>query len=141
MNRLLIDTNSYSRLYKGDKIIEERLSKAKEVLISVVSLGELYLGFREGTRRRENLIYLRKFLNKSSIRIVNVDQKTSDFYSQVKYELRRKGKPIPENDIWIAAQVIETRSTLVTYDRHFLAISGLKVWKGLKKSQDNSHHK
>lgn len=130
--KALIDTNSYSRLHKGDVKVEEEISKAKEVLVSAVTLGELHLGFLEGTKRRSNLYFLKKFLQKPSVRILQVGKKTSAIYAKVKFQLRKKGTPIPENDIWIAAQVIETGAALVTYDSHFLEIPRLKVWKNLK---------
>ena len=60
-----------------------------------------------------------------------MNKSTSWEYGKIKYDLRKAGKPIPENDIWIAAQVAETDSLLVTYDKHFLDIKGLKVWKKL----------
>ena len=74
---------------------------------------------------------LKEFVNDAKVRIVNVDRKVSWSYGRIKYELRRNGTPIPDNDLWIAAQVIESSSELVTYDKHFLSIKGLKVWKKL----------
>jgi predicted nucleic acid-binding protein len=72
----------------------------------VVVLGELHSGFRAGTRRIENEELLMRFLGKSSVRIVNVTEETALRYAEVDVLLRKKGRPIPRNDVWIAALVI-----------------------------------
>lgn len=131
MKKIFLETNSYSRYATGENIIKKQIDESREVLISVVTLGELYLGFREGNREYENLKLLNAFLAERRVKVISISKKTSQEYGKIKYELRRKGTPIPENDIWIAAQVIETGSELVSYDDHFLKIKGLKVWKKL----------
>ena len=132
MKRVLIDTNAYSHLFRGNKVVEKEISGAGEVLVSVITLGELYLGFNEGGMLADNLKNLGRFLSKSVVRIVNVDANVAMTYGRLKYELRRRGTPISDNDIWIGAQVVEAGAELVSYDRHFLKIPGLKVWRKLK---------
>jgi tRNA(fMet)-specific endonuclease VapC len=58
----------------------------------------------------------------------NVTKETADVFGQVKDALKRAGAPIPMNDVWIAAQAIETGSVLITYDRHFSKVPGLRLW-------------
>ena len=132
MKKVFIETNSYSHLLKKDSAIETVLSQAEKVFISVVTVGELYYGFYKGKRFKLNIVGLDKFLHKSSVTMVIIDQKISKLYGKLKFEIMRKGTPIPENDIWIATQVIATKSTLITYDRHFLKVPNLRIWKELK---------
>jgi len=129
--KILIDTNSYSQLYKGDRYVERMLSRSTDIFLSAISLGELYLGFLEGTKKEENLSFLKKFLNKPGVSILKVNKSTSSIYAKVKFDLRRKGTLIPENDIWIAALAIESDSVLVSYDKHFSDIPGLRLWQKL----------
>jgi len=131
MNRIFLETNSYSRFARGDNHIKKQIENADEIFVSVIKSYLLFLGFREGKREHENLRLLKAFLSEWKVKVVNVNKSTSWEYGKIKYDLRKAGKPIPENDIWIAAQVAETDSLLVTYDKHFLDIKGLKVWKKL----------
>ncbi|OGM20401.1 hypothetical protein A2714_01645 [Candidatus Woesebacteria bacterium RIFCSPHIGHO2_01_FULL_38_9] len=131
MKRIFVDTNAYSLLLRGDKKIESEISVSDEVLISVISLGEIYFGYYQGGLLQKNLENLDAFLGKDSVLTVKVNKNISFIYGQTKYELEKKGVPIPSNDIWIAASCIETDSVLITYDRHFLNIPKVKVWKKL----------
>ena len=70
---------------------------------------------------------IRRFLEKSTVTIVDATHETAEVYAQVKDGLRKSGRPIPTNDVWIAAQVLEAGAVLVTYDSHFRAIPGLRI--------------
>jgi len=132
VKQVLIDTNAYSYLLRGDAVVEREIAAATEVLVSVITLGELYLGFNEGKQLKGNLEDLGNFLKKPSVKVVDIDAGVAVTYGQVKYALRKKGTPISENDVWIAAQAIEVKAELITYDRHFLVVPRLKLWKELK---------
>lgn len=134
MKSILIDTNAFSHYARGNLKVEKVIVQAEKVLVSVVSLGELYLGFKAGHRESKNLGFLSNFIHEFNVVIVGVSPETAVYYADIKYSLRSKGTPIPENDIWIAAQAVETNSMLVTLDKHFLKVSSLKIWKELKKS-------
>ncbi len=129
---VILDTNSYSKLFVGDKSVEKDLTSAERVYISVIVLGELYHGFLKGKFLTKNEIKLYSFLKKPTVRVINVSFKTAKIYAEVKNKIWKKGSPIPTDDIWIAAHAIETNSTLITYDRHFLEIPGVKLWKDLR---------
>lgn len=131
MKSVLLDTNSYSLYSRGNTKVKGVLVESDRVVLSTVSLGELYFGFKTGTKESENLKILESFVGDSKVVITDVNRKTATYYSEIKYVLRRKGIPIPDNDIWIVASALETKSTLITYDRHFLKIAGLKYWKEL----------
>ncbi len=127
MNKIVIDTNAFSQLMSGSTRVLDILSEAEVVYISIFVLGELYTGFKGGRKEKSNLDILNKFLGKSSVKILNATRETAEFFAFVKDNLKRQGKPLPINDIWIAAHTLESGSTLVTFDKHFTDIEGLKV--------------
>ncbi|SRR5258708_15826625 len=127
INRLSIDTNSYSNFLRGNKSSKKPFLEAGEIIVSTIVIGELYFGFKRGRNERKNLEILYKFLSDSKVKVLKISSQTAKIYSDVKHSLKEKGSPIPENDIWIAACAIETDSTLITFDKHFLSIENLKL--------------
>ena len=125
--RILLDTNAYSLLRQGNRQVAELVQASEEVLLPVVALGELMYGFRRGSQFERNSSELRAFLDSPYISLVPVIQETADHYSRIAADLRAKGRPIPTNDIWIAAHAMETNADLVSADRHFEHIEGI-VW-------------
>jgi tRNA(fMet)-specific endonuclease VapC len=132
VNTILLDTNAYSRYAGGDTTVAEYITDADIVYLSTVVIGELYAGFFSGTKYEENIRELYTFLSRSYCRIVDVTLNTSALYGALWTELRRKGCPLPTNDIWIAAHGIETDSMIITYDTHFLHIVGIRLWDELR---------
>jgi len=131
MRKILLDTNAYVSYLRGDEKVLSWLSQADEVYLSVFVLGELFAGFREGEREKENKEILENFLQKSTVSLINASRDTAEIFGLVKGSLKRIGHPIPANDIWIGAHALETGSILLTYDRHFASIPGLRVWDEL----------
>lgn len=127
-----LDTSAYSRYSRGDEKVEKVILRADKVFFPVISIGELYLGFKEGDRELQNLNILESFISASKVEIAKITDETATYYSLISFVLRKKGTPVPDNDAWIAASAIETKSTLITFDSHFLKIPSLKVWKELK---------
>jgi predicted nucleic acid-binding protein len=123
--RILLDTSAYAAWKRGHEATVELLRQAEEILLSAVVVGELHFGFRSGTRARRNLAELDEFLSSPFVRFVDVGAATADRFGRIAFALRRKGKPIPTNDIWIAAHALETGSNLVSFDRHFDAVDGI----------------
>jgi tRNA(fMet)-specific endonuclease VapC len=123
--KILLDTNAYSGLKRGDADVADRVRRADEVMLSVVVAGELLLGFRLGTRFRKNLAELEAFLDNPYVTLVPVTFATADRFARIATALRRKGRPIPTNDIWIAAHAMETGAELISSNEHFDAIDGL----------------
>lgn len=131
MKKILPDTNVLTRFFAGDEKALSALAEADTVCLSVFVLGELYAGFRSGKKEKQNKEIIRRFLEKSTVTIVDATHETAEVYAQVKDGLRKSGRPIPTNDVWIAAQVLEAGAVLVTYDSHFRAIPGLRIWDEL----------
>ena len=125
MKNLLLDTNLYVAFKRGDDDAVELLRLADEVHLSTVVLGELLAGFAAGSRERRNREELTAFLDSPRVRIDAVDEGTADFYGRIFALLRRKGRPIPTNDLWIAATALQHGLVLATRDDHFAAIEGL----------------
>src|SRR3989344_3834979 len=93
--------------------------------MSPIVLGELLGGFEYGNKTKKNRDELQQFTQSSRIRFFSITSDTANFYSQIYSSLRKKGKPIPSNDLWIAAQALENGCVLCSHDRHFKAIEGL----------------
>jgi len=127
MKKILLDTNAVIALFHGDSEVLDCVAAAECVYVSCVVMGELYAGFHAGKRERSDSLLLEKLLQCSTVEVLPVGTETSDYYGRLFVELRRKGKPVPVNDLWIAAQTLECGATLVTFDRHFLGIPTLRV--------------
>lgn len=125
MKNLLIDTNIYTYALKGDPGVVSVLQQAREIGISAVSIGELLSGFKGGKKEQENRRELEEFLDSPRVRVYGIDEETSEFYAEVLHNLKKKGKPIPTNDIWIAALAFQHGHPLFSKDKHFEAVPGL----------------
>ena len=125
--RILLDSNAYSRLMRGDDQTAAMVRGATDILMSAVVIGELLYGFRNGSRFDRNAADLQSFLDNPHASFVPVGPVTADRYSRIAAVLRAKGNPIPANDVWIAAHAMETGADLVSADRHFEAVDGI-VW-------------
>jgi tRNA(fMet)-specific endonuclease VapC len=122
-----IDTCAYSRLMLRDSGLQTLMEEADELIVPVMVLGELHAGFEAGSRVRGNENRLQAFLELPGVRIQDVTWDIARRYALLVNDLRRKGTPIPTNDIWIAATTLESGARLITYDSHFKCIPGLVV--------------
>lgn len=125
--RYLLDTNIVISLFAEDKHVYTKLKKAREIYLPAIVIGELYYGAYHSTRKDENLKKIDDF--KTEVAILSCDEFSAKFYGQIKSQLRKKGAPIPENDLWIAAIAIQYDLILVTRDGHFKYIDGLSLEK------------
>ena len=125
--KVLLDSNAYSLLMRGHAEVAGLVRRAEEVLFSAVVVGELMYGFRRGTQFERNAADLRSFLDSPYSTFVDVGPVTADRYSRIASALRAKGRPIPTNDVWIAAHAMETGADLVSADSHFEHVDGI-VW-------------
>lgn len=127
MRPLALDTNAYTAFKRGDRAVLESLRHADSILVSVTVLGELLAGFAAGSREAANREELASFLASPRVRVVPVTTASADLYALVYAALRRKGAPIPSNDLWIAASALEHGAALLSFDAHFRQIDGLRV--------------
>ena len=127
MRQLLIDTNIYSYALRGDDDVVEVLRKSEQIGISVISIGELLSGFKGGGREKKNREEIEIFLDSPRVVVYPVDEDTSEFYAELINNLREIGKPVPTNDVWIAAIAFQNGLKLYTKDIHFKTIPGLSL--------------
>ena len=123
--KLLLDTSAYVAFKRNHQRVVETIAHADVIFISAVVIGELFFGFRRGSRFENNMQELDGFLEAQAVQMALVTRVTSDRYSRVLHELKRQGTPIPTNDVWIAAQTIELGAELITVDQHFSNVPGL----------------
>ena len=131
MRPILIDTNAYTAFKLGDGDTAEVLAWADRILVNSVVLGELLAGFAAHTREARNREELARFLASPRVETVPISPLTADSYALVYAALRRKGLPIPTNDLWIAASALETGAALLSRDAHFAQVEGLRVGQRL----------
>ena len=125
MRRILLDTNAYAAFKRGDPGARDVVQMADTLGVSTVVLGELLGGFALGSRAERNRTELTAFIESPRVAVLPIGEVTAQFYASVFAALRRKGQPIPTNDLWVAATALEHGFGLFTYDSHFRAVDGL----------------
>ena len=123
--KFLLDTNIVIAIFANDAAVINALTKAKEVFVPSITLGELYYGAHKSSRVEASIERIEEFAVSSSV--LNCNAETSQQYGKIKNGLRVKGRPIPENDIWIAAICKQHGLTLISRDEHFKEIDGLPI--------------
>lgn len=121
---MIVDTNALSAIADERDRIRELLGKATGIAVPVIAIGEYRSGI---ARSREFLRYqhwLEEFILAS--RVLDIDESTARKYADISLELRKVGKPIPTNDIWIAALCRQHELPLLSRDRHFDTVSGIQ---------------
>lgn len=123
--RFLLDSNIVIPFLNGDPAVRERLASAHRVYLPVVVVGELYYGARLSSKVQSNLRRIDNLLQ--AVAVLSCDTTTAQEYGLVRAGLREKGRPIPENDVWIAALGRQHDLTLVSRDMHFREVEGLRM--------------
>jgi len=113
--KIAIDSNRYTDFCRGITEVVEVFENASEIYVPLIVLAEQRAGFAYGAHREKNERVLTKFLNNEGILVLPPDEQTTFFYADLYFYLRKKGKPIPTNDLWIAALVVQ--HNLVLFDR------------------------
>lgn len=127
MNRLAVDTNVLIRILDRDHTPPKEFLKYDELLIAPIVIGEYQAGLALLQRRQRMLDKLLAYLRKSSVRVVPVTERTAEMYAKVYQALRAQGRPIPQNDMWIAASALEHGADIATHDEHFKLVPMLTV--------------
>lgn len=121
----LLDTNIIIGLFAEEESIIAQVKQSDEIFIPSIALGELHYGAQKSKRTQENLERIEKFV--TNVAVLDCDADTAYQYGDIKNRLRIKGRPLPENDIWIAALALQYGLTLVTRDSHFQHIENLQT--------------
>ncbi len=122
MSGKLLDTNAVAALFNQDSVLKNALGDTK-LLVPAPVVGELYFGAYNSGRVAHNITQLERFLVQNEVLLCTSE--TGKVYGQIKFQLKAKGRPIPENDIWIAAIAIQYELALITRDAHFNIIDNL----------------
>lgn len=122
---ILLDTNAYVAFSRGPGVVTNLVNNADNLLLSTIVIGELLHGFHNGTRFLENRRLLDEFISMPKVSVLLVTLATADRFGRLMTQLKRLGRPLPSNDVWIAAHAMESGAVLVTFDRHFEEIIGL----------------
>ncbi|WP_426669832.1 type II toxin-antitoxin system VapC family toxin [Mucilaginibacter sp. McL0603] len=122
-NKIFLDSNIIIEVFAGNKEIADKLNGLPTFYISSIVLGELYVGINRVLNKNKHLNKLTEFLELCTI--LEVDQTTAQFFGEITAALYKKGKPIPTNDIWIAATVKQHNLKLISRDKHFTEIDDM----------------
>ena len=123
MSRFCLDTSAYIQFRRGDPETVAVIDGASWIGFPTVTLGELYAGFHLSHRPERDIEHLAAFLAHPVVAVIAVDQEVARQFGQLVAELRAAGKPLPPNDIWIAASAAHTSSVVLTHDSHFARIA------------------
>jgi tRNA(fMet)-specific endonuclease VapC len=125
--RIAVDTNRYRDLCDGVPAVVEILGSAESVYLPFITLAELRAGFAAGLKGAENERVLNRFLGKPGVQVLYATAATTRAYANLYRQLRAQGTPIPTNDLWIAALVVEHDLRLLTRDSHFQVLPQLQL--------------
>jgi predicted nucleic acid-binding protein len=121
-----LDTNAYSAFVRGEPNAVFIIEHAPSLVLSPIVIGELKCGFALGTRAQRNLEQLREFQESPRVVVPSIDDEVTSSYARIFKQLRRDGRPLPTNDLWIAAFLrVGKEEALLTLDEHFSFIDGL----------------
>ena len=121
----LLDTNIVIRMFSGEPTIQEKMQYGTTVFLASPVIGELYYGAQKSDKVTENLHRINTFVEEHIF--LPCDLETTQWYGIMKDQLQRKGRPIPNNDIWIAAIAMQRGLILVTRDSHFDEVESLQT--------------
>lgn len=125
MKRIILDTNAYVAYKQNNEAVKEIICRVEYIGFPSTVLGELLGGFALGNKEADNRQELHQFLSSSRVTILPVNENTANYYANIYKVLRKKGRPIPTNDMWIAASALEHGCILCTFDTDFAHIDGL----------------
>ena len=121
---MILDTNALSAAADGDQGVLEVVAEAEQIAVPAIVLGEYRLGIAQSRRHKDYEEWLRAWV--AAVTVLDVDQETTYQYARIGLELKKIGKPIPSNDLWIAASCRQHSLPLLSRDRHFDFVPGIK---------------
>jgi tRNA(fMet)-specific endonuclease VapC len=130
VRRIAIDTNVYVAFKSNDGTVVEAFRDCDLIGVDITVIAELFSGFSLGAKERRNRQHLELFLNSPRVEVLPHDLETAEYYALIVRKLKEKGRPIPTNDIWIAANAMKHGLALYSFDSHFEEIDGLVLLTG-----------
>ena len=127
VTRYCLDTSAYSQFKRGHPPAVQAIDGADWLGFPTIVLGELWLGFGLGDRAKRNARELEEFLANPVVEELPVNGDVARLFGEIAGNLRRRGAPLPTNDIWIAATAAHAGGALLTYDEHFRRIDRVEV--------------
>ena len=121
---MILDTNALSAAADEDPELIATLTRAHELAVPVIVLGEYRYGIAQSRHRARYERWLDGLI--ADCRVLDVTEETTHHYAAISFELREKGKPIPSNDLWIAALCRQHSLPLVSQDRHFDLVARIR---------------
>ncbi len=125
--KLVLDTNAYCHCQNQNETVLRNVSRAQFLYLPIVVYAELYYGFKNGNRFSDNMDQLKKFIEQFNVDCVEINQDIAERFAEILLHLKKKGKPIPTNDVWIAATTMSLGGTLLTADAHFSHLPQIRV--------------
>lgn len=125
--KLALDTNAYRALDDGNMILSDVIKTVPQIGMPITVLGELYYGIYLGGKQEKNLSNLNRFLALPRVELLHVDEITAKLFGEIATQLRQNGRPIRQDDMWIAALCKQYGYTLATADKDFDAVTGLEL--------------
>ncbi len=117
--RIALDTNRYVDFCRGNEDVVRVVQEAERLFLPLMVLAKLRAGFLGGSQLRKNEATLTLFLNSPRVEVLDPDEQTTHHYARLFFQLRKQGTPIPTNDLWIAALVVQHDLMLCARDQHF----------------------
>ena len=125
--KLALDTNAYRALDDGNNKLSKYVKSATKLGLPIIVLGELYYGVFLGNKQEDNLVNLNRFITLPRLDILHVTEDTARIFGEIATELRQKGKPVQQDDMWIAALCKQYGYALAAADKGFAEITGLEL--------------
>ena len=121
---MILDTNAVSAIADGEASAMEIAERANRLAVPVIVLGEYRLGIAQSRHRAMYEGWLREWI--SAVAVLDIDEETTHSCAAIGLELKKRGKPIPANDLWIAAVCRRHFLPLLSRDKHFDLVPGLR---------------
>lgn len=123
--KVALDTNIAIAALNGEPAVINKLQNLSQIFLPLPVVGELLFGALNSQRAETNLSRIQQLIQRSMI--LQMGSETASLYAKTRISLKQRGRPIPENDVWIAASCLEHHVVLMTNDTHFKSIEGLAV--------------
>lgn len=123
--KVALDTDVAIKFLNGDENIANFLLRHTEIYLPVIVVGELIFGALNSKHTEQNLARHKKLIQRT--KILEISETTATIYAKTRLGLKRQGKPIPENDLWIASLCIEHKLPLLSCDKHFKDVDHLNL--------------